>query len=163
MKKTIIAILLALPMTLFAQKIGHVNFEAVIQGMSEYATAQTDFQNLQKQLSEEMQRKQAEFQTKSEAYDKEKATLSETLRTYREQELQKAYEELTQFAQTCEQELQKMQQTKMGELQEKVLKAVQEVGEAGGFAYILPSSGVAYVGSSATDITDQVKTKVGAK
>ena len=90
MKKTILAMLLALPMTMFAQKIGHVNFETVIQGMSEYTAAQTEFQNLQKQLSEEMQRKQTEFQTKSEAYEKEKATLSETLRTYREQELQKA-------------------------------------------------------------------------
>ncbi|MBO5585653.1 MAG: OmpH family outer membrane protein [Bacteroidaceae bacterium] len=163
MKKTILAMLLALPMTMFAQKIGHVNFETVIQGMSEYTAAQTEFQNLQKQLSEEMQRKQTEFQTKSEAYDKEKATLSETLRAYREQELQKAYEELSQFAQTCEQELQKVQQTKMGELQEKVLKAVQEVGAAGGFAYILPANGVAYVGTSAIDITDQVKAKVGAK
>ena len=163
MKKTILAMLLALPMTMFAQKIGHVNFETVIQGMSEYTAAQTEFQNLQKQLSEEMQRKQTEFQTKSEAYEKEKATLSETLRTYREQELQKAYEELSQFAQTCEQELQKVQQTKMGELQEKVLKAVQEVGAAGGFAYILPANGVAYVGTSASDITDQVKAKVGAK
>lgn len=163
MKKTILAMLLALPMTMFAQKIGHVNFETVIQGMSEYTAAQTEFQNLQKQLSEEMQRKQTEFQTKSEAYDKEKATLSETLRAYREQELQKAYEELSQFAQTCEQELQKVQQTKMGELQEKVLKAVQEVGAAGGFAYILPANGVAYVGTSAIDITNQVKAKVGAK
>ena len=163
MKKTILAMLLALPMTMFAQKIGHVNFETVIQGMSEYTAAQTEFQNLQKQLSEEMQRKQTEFQTKSEAYEKEKATLSETLRTYREQELQKAYEELSQFAQTCEQELQKVQQTKMGELQEKVLKAVQEVGAAGGLAYILPANGVAYVGTSAIDITDQVKAKVGAK
>ena len=163
MKKTILAMLLALPMTMFAQKIGHVNFETVIQGMSEYTAAQTEFQNLQKQLSEEMPRKQTEFQTKSEAYEKEKATLSETLRTYREQELQKAYEELSQFAQTCEQELQKVQQTKMGELQEKVLKAVQEVGAAGGFAYILPANGVAYVGTSAIDITDQVKAKVGAK
>ena len=163
MKKIFLAMLLALPMTMFAQKIGHVNFEAVIQGMSEYATAQTEFQNLQKQLSEEMQRKQTEFQTKNEAYEKEKATLSETLRTYREQELQKAYEELSQFAQTCEQELQKVQQTKMGELQDKVLKAVQEVGAAGSFAYILPSSGIAYVGASAIDVTDQVKAKVGAK
>jgi outer membrane protein len=163
MKKIILAMLLALPMTMFAQKIGHVNFETVIQGMPEYAAAQTEFQNLQKQLSEEMQRKQTEFQTKNEAYEKEKATLSETLRTYREQELQKAYEELSQFAQTCEQELQKVQQTKMGELQDKVLKAVQEIGAAGGFAYILPANGIAYIGASAIDITDQVKAKVGAK
>jgi len=163
MKKIILTMLLALPMTMFAQKIGHVDYNAVIMGMSEYAAAQTEFQNLQKQLSEEMQRKQTEFQTKYEAYEKERATLSETLRTYREQELQKANDELQQFAQTCEQELQKVQQTKMGELENKVLKAVEEVGAAGGFAYILPRNAVAYVGATAVDVTDQVKAKVGAK
>ena len=103
------------------------------------------------------------MQTKSEAYDKEKATLSETLRTYREEELQKAYQELQQFAQTSEQEMQKMEQTKMGEMQEKIMKAVEEVGAAGGYTYILPAGTIAYIGAGANDITDQVKAKVGAK
>lgn len=163
MKKTIIAILLALPMTLFAQKIGHVNMDAVAQGMPEYAAIQTELQNLQKQFQDELQRKQSDIQTKADAYEKEKANLSETLRTYREQELQKVYEEYQQFGQTSEQELQKVYQTKMGELQQKVMKAVEEVGAAGSFAYILPSNGIAYVGASAIDVTDQVKAKVGAK
>jgi outer membrane protein len=163
MKKIILTMLLALPMTMFAQKIGHVDYNAVIMGMSEYAAAQTEFQNLQKQLSEEMQRKQTEFQTKYEAYEKERATLSETLRTYREQELQKANDELQQFAQTCEQELQKVYQDKMGAIQEKVMKAVQEVGTAGGFAYVLDAASVPFIGASATDITDQVKAKLGVK
>jgi len=163
MKKIIFAMLLALPMTMFAQKIGHVNIDAVVQGMPEYTAAQTELQNLGKQLQDEFQRKQTDLQTKSDAYEKEKATLSETLRTYREQELQKAYTELQQFAQTSDQELQKMEQTKMSEIQEKIMKAVDEVGAAGGFTYILPAGAIAYIGSSATDITDQVKAKVGAK
>ena len=71
MKKIFFAMLMALPMTMFAQKIGHVNFEEVIQGMSEYATAQTEVQNLQKQFQEELQRKQTEIQTKADAYEKE--------------------------------------------------------------------------------------------
>ena len=99
MKKIIFAMLLALPMTMFAQKIGHVNIDAVVQGMPEYTAAQTELQNLGKQLQDEFQRKQTDLQTKNDAYEKEKATLSETLRNYREQELQKAYTELQQFAQ----------------------------------------------------------------
>lgn len=163
MKKIIFAMLLAMPMTMFAQKIGHVNIDAVAQGMPEYAALQTEIQNLEKQFRDELQRKQNDFQTKADAYEKEKATLSETLRTYREQELQKAIEEYNQFGQNSEQELQKVYQTKMGELQEKVMKAVEEVGAAGSYTYILPAGAIAYIGAGANDITDQVKAKLGAK
>ena len=52
MKKILFAMLLALPMSLFAQKVGHVNIDAVVQGMPEYAAAQTELQNLGKQLQE---------------------------------------------------------------------------------------------------------------
>ena len=163
MKKLIIAMLLVLPMAAFAQKIGHVNVDAVAQGMPEYAALQTEIQNLQKQFQDELQRKQSDIQAKSEAYEKEKATLSETLRSFREQELQKVYQEYQQFGETSEQELQKVYQTKMGELQDKIMKAVQEIGAAGSFTYILPAGAIAYIGTGATDITDQVKAKVGAK
>ena len=163
MKKIIFAMLLAMPMTMFAQKIGHVNIDAVAQGMPEYAALQTEIQNLEKQFRDELQRKQNDFQTKADAYVKEKSNLSETLRTYREQELQKAIEEYNQFGQNSEQELQKVYQTKMGELQEKVMKAVEEVGAAGSYTYILPAGAIAFIGAGANDITDQVKAKLGAK
>lgn len=163
MKKIILVMLLALPMTMFAQKIGHVNSASIVQGMSEYTALQTEIQNLQKQFQDELQRKQTDIQTKSETYEKEKATLSETLRTYREQEIQKAIQEYQQFGETSEQELQKVYQEKMGAIQEKVMKAVQEVGTAGGFAYVLDAASVPFIGASATDITDQVKAKLGVK
>ena len=163
MKKIILAMLMALPMTMFAQKIGHVNIEAVAQGMPEYAALQTELQNLEKQFQDELQRKQTEIQTKADAYEKEKATLSETLRNYREQELQKAYEEYQQFGQTSQQEYQKVSSTKQNEIMEKIMKAVEEVGAAGCYAYILPANGIAYMGTGANDITDQVKAKVGSK
>ena len=163
MKKIIFAMLLALPMSMFAQKIGHVNIETVAQGMPEYTAMQTELQNLEKQFQEELQRKQTEIQTKSEAYDKEKASLSETLRTYREQEIQKAIQEYQQFGQTSEQEYQRVYATKQNEIMEKIMKAVEEVGAAGGYTYILPGNGIAYIGAGASDLTDQVKAKVGAK
>ena len=132
MKKIIFAILLALPMTIFAQKIGHVNTATIVQGMSEYTALQTEIQNLQKQFQDELQRKQTDIQTKADAYEKEKATLSEALRTYREN-------------------------------QEKVMTAVQEIGTAEGFTYILDAASVPFIGATATDITDKVVAKLGAK
>lgn len=163
MKKLIFAMLLALPMTMFAQKIGHVDIDAVAQGMYEYAAIQTEIQNLQKQFQDELQRKQSDIQAKADAYEKEKDGLSETLRTYREQDIQKAMQEYQQFGETSEQELQRTYQTKMNELQEKIMKAVQDVAAAGSFTYILPANVLPYIGAGATDITDQVKAKVGAK
>jgi outer membrane protein len=131
--------------------------------MAEVTALQTEIQNLQKQFDDELKRKEADIQAKNDAYEKEKATLSETLRTYREQDIQKAIQEYRQFGETSEQELQKTYQTKMGEIQEKIMKAVQEVGAAGGFTYIIPAGACAYIGTGATDITSQVKAKVGAK
>lgn len=160
MKKIIIAILLALPMTMFAQKIGHVNSASLIQGLSEYTALQTEIQNLQKQFQDELQRKESDLKAKTEAYEKEAATLSETLKQYREQELQKAYQEYQQFGQTSEQELQKVYQTKMATIQEKVMNAVKEVGAAGGYAYILDEASLPYVGTTGNDVTEQVKAKL---
>lgn len=160
MKKIIIAILLALPMTMFAQKIGHVNSASLVQGLSEYTALQTEIQNLQKQFQDELQRKESDLKAKTEAYEKEAATLSETLKQYREQELQKAYQEYQQFGQTSEQELQKVYQTKMATIQEKVMNAVKEVGAAGGYAYILDEASLPYVGTTGNDVTEQVKAKL---
>ena len=58
MRKTILAILLALPMTIFAQKIGHVNTAIVVEGMSEYTALKAEVETLKKQFSDEIQRKQ---------------------------------------------------------------------------------------------------------
>jgi len=50
MKKLIFAALLALPMSVFAQKFAHVNSTLIVQAMPEYTAAQTEMQNLQKHI-----------------------------------------------------------------------------------------------------------------
>lgn len=163
MKKILMAVLFALPVAVSAQKIGHVNSAAVVQGMNEYSTMQTEITSLQKQFEDELQRKRTDIQAKSETYEKEKATLSETLRSYREQEIQKAIEEYQQFEQTSSQELQKVYEEKMSVVRDKVMDAVKEVGTAGGYAYVLDGASIPFIGAGAADLTDQVKAKLGVK
>jgi outer membrane protein len=53
----------------------------------------------------------------------------------------------------------------MQAIQTKVLDAIKQVGQAGGFVYIMDNAGgIPYISSTlSTDVTSQVKTKLGLK
>ena len=89
MNKKIIAILFMMaPLAIFAQKFGHLNSADIIQAMPEYKKAQTEIQELEKQATNELQLMESELAKKSEAYEKEKATLPANIQQRRETELQ---------------------------------------------------------------------------
>ena len=166
MNKKLIAILFMMaPLAIFAQKFGHLNSADIIQAMPEYTTAQTEIQNLEKQMTNELQMMEAELAKKSETYEKEKATLPANIQQRREQELQELYGKMQQYYQTSPQELAQTSQEKMASLTEKVTKAIKEVGVAGGYLYIFDiASGIPYISETlSTDVTAQVKAKLGIK
>ncbi len=164
-KKLIAMLLLMAPLALFAQKFGHLNSADIIQVMPEYTAAQTELQNLEKQYTNELQLMESELAKKSEAYEKEKATLPANIQQRREQELQELYGKMQQYYQTSQQELAQASQEKMAALTEKITKAIKEVGVAGGFLYIFDTaSGIPYISETlSTDVTAQVKAKLGIK
>ena len=166
MNKKLIAILFMMaPLAIFAQKFGHLNSAEIIQAMPEYTTAQTEIQNLEKQMMNELQLLESELAKKSEAYEKEKATLPANIQQRREQELQELYGKMQQFYQNSQQELAQASQEKMAALTEKVSKVIKEVGVAGGYLYIFDiASGIPYISETlSTDVTAQVKAKLGSK
>lgn len=164
-KKLIAMLFLMAPLTLFAQKFGHLNSADIIQLMPEYATAQTELQNLEKQYTNELQMMESELAKKSEAYEREKATLPVNIQQRREQELQELYGKMQQYYQQSQQELQMASQEKMAMLTEKITKAIKEVGVAGGYLYIFDvASGIPYISETlSTDVTSTVKAKLGIK
>ena len=164
-KKLIAMLFLMAPLALFAQKFGHLNSAEIIQVMPEYTAAQTELQNLEKQYTNELQLLESELAKKSEAYEKEKATLPANIAQRREQELQELYGKMQQYYQTSQQELAQASQEKMAALTEKITKAIKEVGVAGGFLYIFDTaSGIPYISETlSTDVTAQVKAKLGIK
>ena len=166
MNKKLIAMLFFMaPLALFAQKFGHLNSADIIQLMPEYAAAQTELQNLEKQYTNELQMMESELAKKSEAYDREKATLPANIQQRREQELQELYGRMQQFYQDSQMKLQQASQEKMAMLSEKISKAIKEVGVAGGYLYIFDvASGIPYISETlSTDVTAAVKAKLGIK
>ena len=160
-----ILILMLAPMSMLAQKFGYVNSAEIIQVMPEYTAAQTELQNLEKQYTNELQMMETELAKKSEAYEKEKATLPANIAQRREQELQELYGKMQQYYQQSQVELQQASQEKMAMLTEKITKAIKEVGVAGGYLYIFDvASGIPYISETlSTDVTADVKAKLGIK
>ena len=164
MNKKLIAILfLMAPLAIFAQKFGHLNSADIIQAMPEYKKAQTELQELEKHCTNELQMMESELAKKSEAYEKEKATLPANIAQRREAELQDLYARMQQYYQTSQQDLAQASQEKMNALTEKITKAIKEVGVAGGYLYIFDlASGIPYISETlSTDVTGAVKIKLG--
>ena len=148
-----------------AQKFGHVNSQEIIQAMPEFTKARTDIETLTKQYEADLKSMQEELQKKSEAYEKEQATLPANIKQRRETELQDMYAKIQQSYQDNQQALAKEQSEKMQAITTKVLDALKAVGDAGGYVYIMDlTGGIPYISSTlSTDVTSQVKAKLGLK
>ena len=164
MKKLILLLLALAPLSVFAQKFGVVNQGDIVQAMPEYTQAQTELQNESKTFDDELKRMQDELQKKAEAFDKEQASLPDAIKTRRQNELQEMYQKNQQYAQDAQQQLQQSEQTKMAGISDKLKKAIDEVGAAGGFTVIFLEGAMPYVSTTqCTDVTAQVKAKLGLK
>ena len=160
MKKILFAaIMLLAPLTMSAQKFGHFNTTEIVPLMPEYQTAQTELQNLAKQYEDDLKRMQDELQKKGEEFEKEQANLLDNVRQRRQAELQDLYQRMQQN----ELFYQKAQAEKMQAISEKVLAAVKQIGEAGGYVYIMDvSMGIPFISTKlSTDITPELKKALG--
>jgi outer membrane protein len=141
-----------------------VNTQEIIQAMPEFATARSEMEKLTQQYEADLKSMQDELQKKAEAFDKEQATLPDNIKQRRNQELQELYQKYQQNLQDNQQALAKAEQEKMGEVQAKMLKAVEAVGQEGGFVFIMQNGSLPYISTTlSTDVTAQVKAKLGLK
>jgi len=168
MKKFIIGALCAICgcITANAQaKFGHVNTQEIIQAMPEYTKAKSEIEALTQQYEADLKSMQDELQKKGEAFDKEAASLPDNIKQRRQQELQDMYQKIQQSFQDNQQALAKAQQEKMQAITTKVIDAIKQVGQAGGYVYVMEmGSGIPYISTTlSTDVTAQVKQKLGLK
>lgn len=165
MKKILLAILMAAPLTIMAQaKFAHFNSAEILPNMKEYTQAQSEIQNMEKQYMDDLKLMQDEIQKKLEDYQKEAPNLLENVRARREQELNDLYQRLQQSQQDSQLAMQKATQEKMALVSEKVMAAVKKLGEAGGYVYVvdISSGAISWVNTGVSkDITPLLKKELG--
>lgn len=162
MKKIILMLMLFAPLSLFAQKFGHIDAQAVLAQMPEAIKANGELQATAKQYENDLKTMQDELQRKADEYDKTKSTMNPTKQAETEKALQDMYQKIQQTYQDNQQAMQKMQQEKLQPITTKLVNAIKAVGKAGGYVYIMDvNSGIPYVSDTLSkDVTAEVKAEL---
>lgn len=162
MKKLFLIMMLCAPLTVFAQKFGHVDAQAVMQSLPEFIKARGEIEALSKQYENDMKAMQDEIQRKSDEYDKSKSTMNATQQQEVETNLQQMIQKFQQAYQDNQQALQKAQQEKMQPIMNKIMTAIKNVGKDGGYVYIMDvSTGIPYISDTLSkDVTNDVKAEM---
>ena len=163
MKKLIVMLMLCAPMSLFAQKFGHLDSQALLQSLPEAIKVQSELEAQGKIYENELKAMQDELQRKAEDYDKNKSTMNATKQAETEQTLQDMYAKIQQTMQDNQQAFNKLQQEKLGPVIDKVNKAIEAVAKAGNYVYIMEQKAgqPIYINTAISeDVTAKVKAQI---
>ena len=163
MKKLFLLVMLCAPMTLMAQKFGHLDSQALIQSLPEAIKVQSELEAQGKIYENALKEMQDELQKKADDYDKQKSTMNDTKKAETENQLQEMYTKIQQTAQDNQQAFNKMQQEKLGPILQKVRNAIETVAKNGGYVYVMEKAAGQpfYVNETLSkDITAEVKAQL---
>ena len=162
MKKLILMLMLCMPLATFAQKFGHINAQEVLSSMPEFIKVRGELEATAKQYDNDLKAMQDELQRKAQDYDKNASTMNETKRKETEESLNQMYQKIQQTTQDNQQAFSKLQQEKMGPLQQRIIDAIKAVGKAGGYVYIMDvAQGIPYISDTLSkDVTAEVKAQL---
>ena len=162
MKKLIVMLMMMAPVAVFAQKFGKVNTQTIMQSLPELSKVNGELEATAKQYENDLKAMQDELQRKAQEYDKSKSTMNETKQKETEQTLMDLQQKIQQAYQDNSQALQKAQQEKMAPITQRLVNAIQAVGKAGGYVYIMDTQmGIPYVSETLSkDVTAEVKAEL---
>ena len=166
MKKIALILLLIAPMSVFAQKFGHIRTQEIVTAMPEYTKAQTDIKTMQQQFEDEIKRASDDVNKKYAEYQQDQANLPKNIQERRQKELQDLTQRGMQLQQDAEQQLQQSWMQMLEPIVKKIEDAIKAVGQEGGYTYIfdLNATNIPYVSETlSTDVTAAVKAKLGIK
>jgi outer membrane protein len=149
-----------------AQKYAYVNTQKILEKMPEFKAAQQQLDELSDKWQKEIDNKQQEIAKMWDAYQKEKILLPEEERTKREAEINKKDLEVRELQKQrfgVNGELHQKRQELIRPIQEKIQRAIKEVAETGGYAFIFDTSQSAFIlyADPKLDKTDAVLKKLG--
>ena len=169
LKLTLAVVCVMFSTSLFAQKIGRINSQDVVVNMTEFKEAQTNLEAYGRDLQDQLEQIQVEFNTKYAEYEKNVGTYTDAVRQLKEAELQQLQQRFTDFQQIAQQDMQKKEADVMNPIYDRANEAVKKVATEGGYLAIFSTTqdqpaaaGLAYFDAAAlTDITAAVKAELG--
>ena len=106
-KLTLAVVLMMSATSLFAQKFGRINSEEIIAVMPETKEMQTNMQAYVKNLQDEMEALQVEYNNKLQEFQKNYETYSEAVRDMKSKDLESITTRIREFEQVAREDIQK--------------------------------------------------------
>jgi outer membrane protein len=148
-----------------AVKIGYTNADEILSALPEAKTINAELTSYKTQLENQLKGMEAELKKKYEDYVAKGASLAPTVREAKEKELQTLQQNMKDFEEKAQGDLQKKQQTLLQPVYDKIQKAIEELAKAEHFTHIFSSDVSGYpillYGVEEYNITSKIITKLG--
>ena len=165
MKKLLILVAVVLGVsTVSAQKFARINLQEVVVAMPEFDEMQKNLEAFGKDLQEQMEQIQVEFNNKLADFQKNQATMAASIKQMKQQELEQLQQRFGEFQQIAQQDFQKKQAELFEPVQKKAQEAVQKVSKSAGYIAVFDTSiqSLAYFDEAQlVDIAEAVKKELG--
>ncbi|MEE1099077.1 MAG: OmpH family outer membrane protein [Alistipes sp.] len=162
LKLTLLMAMVLCTSSIFAQKFGRINVNEIITVMPETREAQTNFEAYRQDLANTIETMQVELNTKYQAFQKDEATLTESMKQLKWKEIQDLSARIEEFQQSAQQEMQQKYAELMNPVHEKAMAAIKKVAQAGGYLVVFETASLVYMDEAQlTDIAPEVKAELG--
>jgi outer membrane protein len=145
-------------------KIGYIAFNALIDQMPETKGIKTQLETYQKQFMDQLTSMNNEYTSKGQAYQAQRATMTDAVRTAKETELADMQKRMQDYSTNAQQQVNAKTQELSKPLFDKAKAAIAQVAKEKGYAYVVDSSQTDLIVSPpGDDLMDAVKAKLGIK
>jgi outer membrane protein len=147
-------------------KFGHVNGNELVQALPEFDSAQVKLEKTRQELQNTLEIMMVQLNNMNDAYTKDSKNWTDIVRQTKEQEMIDLNKRIQDFQTKAQTDLQDKQVSLFKPIQEKVDKAIKEVGKENGFVYVFDvGSGVLlyFDETKSTNIMPLAKAKLGLK
>lgn len=149
-------------------KVGYINFQQLVGVMPEVKDIQTKLEAYNKQFQDQYTAMTTEYQTKGQAYEAQRATMTDAVRTAKEAELTDIQKRIQSFQQDAQQKIAAKTNELSKPLFDKLRATITQVAKEKGYAYVINSSATTQdelllVSPPGDDLMADVKAKLGVK
>ena len=150
--------------TVSAQKFARINMQEIVVAMPEFEVAQKNLEAFGKDLQEQMEQIQVEFNNKLADFQKNQATMAASVKQMKQQELEQLQQRFSEFQQIAQQDFQKKEAELLEPVQKKAQDAINKIAKANGYIAVFNTGvpSLAYFDEAQlTDIAALVKKELG--
>lgn len=162
LKKLIVLFFILAPIGVYAQdKLAYINTQEIFVQMPEIKNVESQLATKQEEIKNTLTSMQTEYDKKLEEFKSSTVEVSESVLLDRQKQLQDIQGRYETYLESSDKEFQELRGKLLAPLQEKMQKAIKDVGSEQGYTYIIEVGALPYMSASAVDAGKFVKPKLG--